>query len=105
MLVVIAIIGVLVALLVPAVQVIRESALRTQCENNVKQLLLATHGFNDLNKHLPLAAGFQGATAWTGQKTSLFFQLLPFMEQDGLFNELPPTGWGDALVSGRCPLS
>jgi prepilin-type N-terminal cleavage/methylation domain-containing protein len=102
-LVVIAIIGILVALLVPAVQVVRESALRTQCENNVKQLCLAIHSFNDVNKHLPLAAGYQGEGQWNGQYTSLFFQILPFLEQTALYNQLPPNGRGDALVSGPMP--
>jgi len=91
LLVVIAIIAILIALLVPAVQKVREAAARAQCENNVKQFCLALHGYNDANHYVPAASGCQSPVGWSGQKSSLFFQLLPYVEQTALYNEIPLT--------------
>jgi prepilin-type N-terminal cleavage/methylation domain-containing protein len=85
LLVVIAIIAILIGLLVPAVQKVRESAARTQCINNLKQWGLGAHNCHDTHKALPPALGFypvQGTTAF-GVGT---FHLLPYVEQLNLYN-------------------
>jgi prepilin-type N-terminal cleavage/methylation domain-containing protein len=105
LLVVIAIIATLIAILLPAVQKVREAAARTQCENNVKQFCLAIHGFSDANHYCPAASGCQSPTVWSGQKSSLFFQILPYMEQDAIYREVPVSipGGGFFNVEGYLP--
>jgi prepilin-type N-terminal cleavage/methylation domain-containing protein len=80
LLVVIAIIAVLMALLIPAVQKVREAAARTETLNSLKQIALATHTFHDSARHLPSAYGQEGSI--TG---SIFIHLLPYLEQKGLY--------------------
>jgi prepilin-type N-terminal cleavage/methylation domain-containing protein len=90
LLVVIAIIAVLIGLLLPAVQKVREAANRTQCQNNLKQLGVATHNFNDSYGQLPLVeattSGGYGVYPKPGTNGTVFFYLLPFMEQQNLYN-------------------
>jgi len=74
---VIAIIAVLIALLLPAVQVVREAASRTQCMNNLKQLGVAFHQYNNVNGEFPNEGGNGGS----GSTTSFYVQILPMLEQ------------------------
>ena len=80
LLVVIAIIAILIGLLVPAVQKIRDSAARTQCQNNLKQLGLATHNYLTTLKVFP-AGATQNQSQWA---FAVQAQLLPYVEQDNL---------------------
>src|ERR1044072_145122 len=81
-LVVIAIIGVLVGLLVPAVQKVREAANRTQCVNNLKQIGLAVHGYHDSKK--PFPANQRPASLPT--RVRWFVKIFPFIEQGNIYN-------------------
>jgi prepilin-type N-terminal cleavage/methylation domain-containing protein len=94
LLVVIAIIAVLIALLLPAVQRVRESANRTQCSNNLRQLGLAVHNCHDQVGKLPPAFGwYPGPSSIrnNGQGT-VFFHLLLFIEQDALYRRAATPG-------------
>jgi len=82
LLVVIAIIAILVGLLLPAVQKVREAAARTQCSNNLHQIGIALHNYQSAVNHLPPAYG-NAAGEGTG---SMFYFILPYIEQSAIFN-------------------
>ena len=88
LLVVMAIIGILIALLLPAVQAARESARRSQCANNMKQLGLALHGFHDAKKYFPYLRGGPNNPSRRGGDFTGFIQMLPYMEQESHYEEI-----------------
>lgn len=83
LLVVIAIIGILVALLLPAVQMARESARRVHCQNNLKQIGIATTLFHDTHGHLPPPKA--GKVSATSDHGSTLVLLLPYLEEGSLY--------------------
>src|SRR5262249_37744345 len=83
LLVVIAITAVLIGLLLPAVQKVREAAARIKCSNNVKELGLAAHHYHDSNGHFPPGIGYYPAT--NGAFGPYCFHLLPYLEQGDLY--------------------
>ena len=87
LLVVITIIGILIALLLPAVQAAREAARRMQCSNNLKQLGLALHVYHDTNKCFPPASVTDMVVNSVAfNRISLHARVLPFMEQRPLYD-------------------
>jgi prepilin-type N-terminal cleavage/methylation domain-containing protein len=99
LLVVIAIIAILIGLLLPAVQKVREAAARLQCSNNLHQIGIATHSINDANGVLPPLCAPNSVALTTvggpykGYNYTLFMWLLPYLEQDSVFKQSWPGGY------------
>ena len=101
LLVVVAIIGILIALLLPAVQAARESSRRARCVNNMKQLGVAVHNFHDVHKFLPVSNRPLGLT--TAPRIGWAINALPYIEQEGIFQQYDQTqNWSsNTLGSGQ----
>jgi prepilin-type N-terminal cleavage/methylation domain-containing protein len=88
LLVVIAIIGILIALLLPAVQAAREAARRSQCTNNLKQIMLGVHNYHDTFNKMPAGYIMIGAMSVgvSRQHTTWGISILPYIEQGALYD-------------------
>src|SRR3954466_14225556 len=88
LLVVIAIIAILIGLLLPAVQKVREAAARSKCTNNLKQLALGMTNYHDQRGQYPgyYPPANASATDHEHYSTNWTFQVLPYVEQDNIFN-------------------
>jgi prepilin-type N-terminal cleavage/methylation domain-containing protein len=104
LLVVIAIIALLIGLLLPAVQKVRESAARSKCQNNLKQIALACHNFHGVNGYLPPGVLGDGANSQTnptdsGPYVGCLTFILPYVEQQSVYSQLQ-MNWDTRQVSG-----
>jgi prepilin-type N-terminal cleavage/methylation domain-containing protein/prepilin-type processing-associated H-X9-DG protein len=116
LLVVIAIIAILIGLLLPAVQKVREAAARIKCANNLKQIGLSIHNYHDTMGFLPTAGSADGlpiasapgvtgnCAPWIcGEGTNWAVHIMPYMEQAALYNRLTfsgDSGWVDDPPNG-----
>src|SRR5258708_3146465 len=85
LLVVIAIIAILIGLLLPAIQKVREASKRTQCLNNLKQLGLALQGYHDSYGFFPVGATWAGSVN-SNPRLTFSIYLYPYLEQAAIYN-------------------
>jgi prepilin-type N-terminal cleavage/methylation domain-containing protein len=103
LLVVIAIIAILIGLLLPAVQKVREAASRTRCSNNLKQIGVAVHNYVTAIGVMPAEGGAPTINGGPGDNASVFFKLLPYLEQDAVYQCTAGPGQGIVLSTLVCP--
>jgi prepilin-type N-terminal cleavage/methylation domain-containing protein len=119
LLVVIAVMGILLALLLPAIQKAREASMRTQCQSNLRQVAIAMHSFNDARQRMPVYSGvdngYEGGPTASYNPTfpfgSYFVPLLPFLDEKALYDSI--AAWclqnndntGNQVWSGSSPTS
>jgi prepilin-type N-terminal cleavage/methylation domain-containing protein len=100
LLVVMAIIAILIGLLLPAVQKVREAAARIRCDNNLKQFGLAVHNYHDQNNSCPpFWFDNTGNTPPGSTQASFFYYLLPYIEQDNIFRNGVVNGQPNIFVT------
>jgi type II secretory pathway pseudopilin PulG len=90
LMVVIAIIGVLIGLLLPAVQKVRESANRIACQNNLKQIGLAVHGYHGIKDQFPSGSKNDRPLPLTAPRTTYIIELYPYLEQEPTYRRWDP---------------
>ena len=103
LLVVIAIIAILIGLLLPAVQKVREAASRVRCTNNLKQIGIAVHDYVSLMGFVPSEGGGPTANGGPGDNASVFFNLLPYLEQSAVYQCAGGPGQAQMLGILVCP--
>jgi prepilin-type N-terminal cleavage/methylation domain-containing protein/prepilin-type processing-associated H-X9-DG protein len=111
LLVVIAIIAVLIGLLLPAVQKVREAANRMSCTHNLKQIALASHNYESTYHKFPpglnvspnstdVNPGYVWSPPYAGPYVGVLAYLLPYMEQDNVYKQIPPTLFDSQTTAG-----
>jgi prepilin-type N-terminal cleavage/methylation domain-containing protein len=113
LLVVIAIIAILIGLLLPAVQKVREAAARMSCQNNLKQIALAAHNFESANQKFPPGLNITtvqpaAPSINIANSVSVLTYLLPYIEQDNVYKLIPPDVFRNPIIapynSGGTPI-